>query len=196
MCNRAEQGARNGDYQHMLNEDELPNISAYILEERDLPLLADFDCCSDGAPRQEWHDDLDGYIRENALADTERGISTTWVFYDASEPFAYVSLSVDSIKIESGPAGPLTSAPVLLIGRLAVNKTHQCQKYGTAIIAWAIRRAREIRQRVGCRFVALHVHQTNVDAMRLYTELDFFEPEMDVLPADRLMLYDLIKQRK
>jgi GNAT superfamily N-acetyltransferase len=179
----------------MGNLASLPSISTYLLEARDIPLFGNFDCAG-SRPRDEWHDDLDGYIRENALRDMDQRIATTWVCYDGAAPVAYITLAAAQITAETDGQSPI--APAVLIGRIAVNATHQGQQYGSSMLGFAIGRARALNAQsvgIGCRFVALHVHERNQDAIRLYSEeFGFFEPPGLPHGPDRLMIHDLIPQ--
>ncbi len=175
-----------------MNEDDLPMISGYVLTEVDIPLFADFDCGQD-VLGNEWPAELNGYIRENALEDGANDFSRTYVFYDGAKPYAYVSLACAHIQIEID--GDIRAVPAMLIGRIAVDKGHQNSQYGAAILAWAKTKARASAADVGCRFVALHVQQDNVSAIRFYERWRFFTPEYQTA-TDVLMLFDLHEGQK
>jgi len=115
---------------------------------------ADFDC---GVQ------ELNHYLQEVADQDQDRGLAKTYVLVDGTKIRGYYSLATHSVPRESLPqdikAGNrkkikyekirYTDLPFLLLGRLAIDKELQGQRYGRAILYDALETTKSIAERVG-----------------------------------------------
>jgi GNAT superfamily N-acetyltransferase len=162
-----------------------PKLNYGVLTSGDLQRFAGFSCGD-----EEWADDLNAFLREDALREAEGRYNTTYVFYDLDrQPVAYVTLSCSEVKRESRDDHPYPNVPALLIGRLAVDHRHQGKGYGELILRWIRNMGLELP--MGCRFLALHVDARNERALAFYRRHGFIEPPIGNRRL-RLLLYDLV----
>ena len=117
----------------------------------------------------EW---LHRYAGQNRRGNT----AATWVIVDQDEIVsAYASLSMTAIDrsattsaIAKGAPDPI---PALLIGRLAVDRSHGGQGLGTALVAHILATASELNQKAACRAVV--VTAINDNSRRWWEHLGF-----------------------
>jgi len=77
----------------------------------------------------------------------------------------------DALPEEQAKGLPVIDIPVVLLGRLAVDKTVQGQGLGRHLVIDALRRAAHIAEHIGIR--AVEVHALDDDARRFYLALGF-----------------------
>jgi GNAT superfamily N-acetyltransferase len=111
---------------------------------------------------------LDAYLRERARQDANRHVATVFVLFDPETDrlAGYYTLSTSSVRLEDLPAETQRTlprypqAPVILLGRLAIDQTHQGQGLGQALLFNALRRAHDVgTEQIGATAVvvdALH----------------------------------------
>lgn len=181
---------------HAVRPNDLQALTLFYdrLTPEHLEEFKDFSCGED-----EWHRELDEFLRDDALREGDDRLSTTYVFYDqAEEPVAFATLSTSEIRNEETKGSPrllgdthYRSIPALLIGRLAVDSHHQGKRYGSTVLAWI--REMALSLPIGCRFLALHVDKPNEAAARFYSKWGFFKPPyVKAHHSRQLMLYDLV----
>ena len=130
--------------------------------------LESFDC---GNPA------LDHWLRQRALANERQGVSRTVVICrdEGNEVIAYACLSAGAIVLAEVPGSLRRNMPdplpVVVLGRLAVDRHHQGQGLGRALVADALRRSLAARRLIGAR--ALLVHTINEQAAAFYRSLGF-----------------------
>jgi GNAT superfamily N-acetyltransferase len=122
---------------------------------------------------------LDDWLIAHALKSEARSarsfVVTAKAGSDAGRVIAYYALATGSVprdevpkKIRRGLPNP---TPVLLLGRLAVDKRHGARGIGPALLKDAMLRALEISRSAGVR--ALIVHAIDDDAVGFYLKYGF-----------------------
>lgn len=97
-------------------------------------------------------DTLDIYLRQRARQDDDRNVAKTFVLYDAHDDrvAGYYTLSSAAVHLEELP--PETQrrlpryplVPVILLGRLAIDRDYHGQRLGGVLLFNALRRAFEV----------------------------------------------------
>jgi GNAT superfamily N-acetyltransferase len=143
----------------------------------------DFDCGVD--PRNL-------YLKRFALPNQSAGGAQTYVAELDGRVVGYYSLSAAQVEYADAPAR-LTKGmarhpiSVILIARLAVDRTWQGKGLGAAMLVDALRRILTAADIIGVR--AVMVHAKDEGARRFYEHFDF-----DPSPFDPLHLFLLIKE--
>ena len=146
--------------------------------------LAEFDS---GGPS------LDDWLRKRAITNQAAGASRCFVTCRDARVVGYYALATGSVQrleasrlIGQGMPEPI---PVVLLGRLAVDRKEQGRSLGSNLLRDAITRTVEAAEIIGVR--ALLVHTPNERARDFYLHHDF-EPS----PTDPLHLMLLIKDAR
>lgn len=134
-----------------------------------------FDC---GVPM------LNDWLRQRALANHLSGASRVFVAADESdEVLGYYALAAGAVShaeasggVRRNMADPL---PVLVLGRLAVDRRVQGRQVGSALLADAVRRAARVSTEAGVR--ALLVHALGARARDFYLRYGFSPSPLDPL---------------
>ena len=130
--------------------------------------LEGFDCGNDG---------LNLWLQQRALANERKGVSRTVVICDdqGNGVIAYAALSAGAIVLAEVPGALRRNVPdplpVVVLGRLAVDRRHQGQGLGRALVADALKRSLAARRLIGAR--ALLVHAIDEAAATFYRSLGF-----------------------
>ncbi len=123
-------------------------------------MLADFDC---GEPS------LNEWLRRRALKNHLAGASRCFVLCEGVSVIGYYSLSAGAISRESAPKAQRRNMPdplpVLLLGRLAVDRRYHNQRLGQGLLRDAMIRAVSVAGDAGV--FALLVHALS-DSARLF----------------------------
>lgn len=136
-------------------------------------LQAEYDCSTFecGEPL------LDTWLQESALHNEEHGGSRTFVLLDQQKVIAYYSLSTASMKRESLPGrlrrNQPDPVPLLLLGRLAVDKRYQGLGIGHRLYQDIVHRCLTVAEMAGV--VALVVNAISEQAENFYLKLGFHE---------------------
>ena len=143
---------------------------------------ANFDC---------GHTGLNTFIGLHALPGQRANISQTYVAVVDTTIVGYHTLVVGDVAYEDAPERlakglPRHPVPIILLARLAVDKTWQGKGLGAALVSDAMRRTLQVADIVGVR--ALLVHAKDEEAKSFYAYLGF-EP----FPGEPLTLYRLLK---
>jgi GNAT superfamily N-acetyltransferase len=143
---------------------------------------ANFDC---------GHTGLNTFIGLHALPGQRSNISQTYVAIVDTTIVGYHTLVVGDVSYEDAPERlakglPRHPIPILLLARLAVDKTWQGKGLGAALVSDAMRRTLQVADIVGVR--AMLVHAKDEEAKSFYAYLGF-EP----FPGEPLTLYRLLK---
>jgi GNAT superfamily N-acetyltransferase len=132
---------------------------------------------------------LNLYLQRYARQHDRRGFGRTYVAVsDLSAPIkGYYTISSGSIAFETVPENlPNHPVPVVLLGRLAVDRQSQGQGVGALLLVDALRRAQRVADELGIYAVAV---QALSDRARSFYERFGFT----ALTDDRLHLYLPIK---
>lgn len=130
-------------------------------------ILNDFEC---GEPS------LDEWLKRRALANQLNGGSRTFVVVDEQnrvQGFYAMAAGAISHPLATGSVrrNMPNPIPVMVLARLAVNKTAQGHKLGAALLQDAVNRAVVVAQNTGVR--AILVHALNNQAKQFYEHYGF-----------------------
>jgi GNAT superfamily N-acetyltransferase len=98
---------------------------------------------------------LDRYLQQQARQDSDRGLAVTYVALEqpgAAAILGYYTLSVSCVQPEIVPekrVPPKRAVPVVLLGRLAVDRSAQGRRLGEILLMDALRRSTELSERIG-----------------------------------------------
>lgn len=103
---------------------------------------------------------LDEWLRRYAGQSRRRDTAAIWVIADREEiVVAFATLSMTGIERSAAPhvlaKGAPDPVPALLIGRLAVDRSHAGLGVGTALVAHALATAVELNAAAACRAVVV-----------------------------------------
>jgi predicted N-acetyltransferase YhbS len=153
------------------------------------PLAAEHDLagfrCGDAA--------LDEWLHRYALVNQAAGSARTYVATRAGRVVGYYALSSGAVSRADAP-GRVGKAmpepvPVLLLGRLAVDRAEQGKGLGAYLLQDAILRTLNVAEQIGVR--ALLAHASNESAAAFYARFGF-EPS----PTDALHMLLLLKDAR
>jgi GNAT superfamily N-acetyltransferase len=131
-------------------------------------LLDQFDCGE--------HKSLTTWLRQFARINQAGNSTRTYVVHRASHVVGYYSLAASSVRKEDasirGAKGqPNHPVPVILLARLAIDKTEQHQGLGPALLKDALQRCLRAAKEIGAR--AVLVHAINEKAKGFYRHFGF-----------------------
>jgi GNAT superfamily N-acetyltransferase len=135
---------------------------------------------------------LNTYLKRFALGNRSAGAAQTYVAVSAERVVGYYSLSAASVEYADAPERLRKGlarhpVPVMLLARLAIDRTWQGRGLGAALLLDALRRTLAAADIAGMR--AIMVHAKDEAARRFYEHFDF-----DPSPADPMHLFLLLKQ--
>ena len=126
---------------------------------------------------------LDDWLRRRALANEAGGASRTYVVCAGERVAGYYSLAAGAVahlespgRIKRNMPDPV---PVMLLGRLAVDKAFQGLGLGAGLLRDAVRRTIQAAELAGIR--AILVHAISEDAKRFYEKYGFIASPVDPL---------------
>jgi len=134
---------------------------------------------------------LDTYLARFALANQAGGAAQTYVAAVGNKVVGYYSLTAASVEFGDAPERLRKGlarhpVPVILIARLAVDRSWQGRGLGAALLRDGLRRVLAAADIIGLR--AVMVHAKDETARRFYEHFDF-----DPSPVDPLQMFLLIK---
>ena len=116
---------------------------------------------------------LDDWLRKRALPNQTSGASRTFVTCDAGRVVAYYALAASAIATESAPDSFRRNMPdpipVVVLGRLAIARSHQGQRLGRSMFQDAAKRIVQTADTIGIR--GLLVRAMSVEAKAFYLQL-------------------------
>jgi GNAT superfamily N-acetyltransferase len=120
--------------------------------------------------------DLDHWLKQRAWINHTRGASRVFVCTDdAGDVFAYYALAAGAVSHDVAIGNVRRNmpdpVPVLVLGRLAVDRRAQGLRLGAAMLQDAIKRALAVSEQSGVR--ALLVHALHDEAKRFYEHYGF-----------------------
>jgi GNAT superfamily N-acetyltransferase len=146
--------------------------------------LANFD--SGELPLNEW-------LKKRAIKNHAAGASRCFVVCAGMEVIAYYSLSAGAISHEAAPKGMRRNMPnplpVLLLGRLAVDKRYHNQGIGQALLRDAMMRAVNVSGDAGV--FAILVHALSDQAKQFYLSRGFVASPLQ--PMTLIMTIETIR---
>jgi GNAT superfamily N-acetyltransferase len=119
---------------------------------------------------------LNSYLKERALKHLTQGFGRTFVFIEegTNRVLGYHTICPASVSNEVFPTSvPRLQIPVMLLGRLAVDRNHQGQGIGKMLLVDSLRRAVEFDRDYGCYAVTLDAFDDK--AKQYYIPLGFKE---------------------
>lgn len=118
---------------------------------------------------------LDDWLRRRALQNESSGASRTYVVCAGKKVAGYYSLAVGAVAHADAPGRVRRNMPdpipVMILGRLAVDRAYQGQGVGIGLLRDAILRSMQAAEIAGIR--ALLVHAISEDAKRFYARCGF-----------------------
>lgn len=136
--------------------------------------LADFDC---GVPA------LDDWLKRRAHANQASGASRTFVAHDGEKLAGYYSLAAGAVSLPAAPGRIRRNMPdpipVVVLGRLAIDRGFQHQGLGRALVRDAGLRVLQAADVIAIR--ALVVHAISDDARAFYRALGFESSPLDAM---------------
>ena len=144
--------------------------------------LSGFEC---GAPV------LDEWLRKRAIRSGDSGASRSYVVCEGARVVAYYSLATGSVEHKQAPGRVRRNMPdpipVMVLGRLAVDRSVQRRGIGHGLLKDAIFRTLKVAKIAGIR--AILVHAFDETAATFYRNNDFLDSPIDpltlMLPLDR-----------
>ena len=138
--------------------------------------------------------DLNQFLQRYALVNQKANSAQTYVCCKDGEVAGFYSLTLGSVEHEEAPHRVVKGlarhpVPVMILARLAVDKTHQRKGLGRALLKDALLRTLQVSDIAGIR--ALIVHAKNDAARQWYLEWEF-EPS----PTDPFHLFLMLKDLK
>jgi GNAT superfamily N-acetyltransferase len=120
---------------------------------------------------------LDEWLRKRALANQVSGASRTYVACEGDRVAGYYALASGAVAASSAPGkfrrNMPDPIPVVLLGRLAVDRAWQGQGIGRALFRDAALRVSQAADAIGIRGIV--VHALSDDAGKFYRALGFVE---------------------
>lgn len=124
---------------------------------------------------------LNDWLIKRALKNHKNGASRTFVTCNENQIIGYYALATGSVERDVATGnfsrGMPEPIPVIVLGRLAVDKSCQGQGIGPALLKDAMLRTVTIADNVGVR--GLLVHAISDDAKRFYLKYGFQESPME-----------------
>ena len=136
---------------------------------------------------------LDDWLRRRAQANQASGASRTFVLCDDDRVVGYYALAASAVAPEAAPGrfrrNMPDPIPVAVLGRLAIDKSHQRQGLGRALFRDAALRVIAAADSIGIR--GMLVHAISDEAKAFYVGLG-----LDVSPLEPMMLLATVADLK
>lgn len=119
---------------------------------------------------------LDEWLRKRALGNQASGASRTFVVLDGTRRvIGFYALAAGAVSHETATSSIRRNmpdpVPVLVLGRLAVDRQAQGMRLGAALLQDAVKRSMSVAANAGVR--ALLVHALNEEAKAFYEHYGF-----------------------
>jgi GNAT superfamily N-acetyltransferase len=136
---------------------------------------------------------LDEWLSKRALRNHASGASRCFVVCEGAAVMGYYTLSAGAISHEAAPKAMRRNMPdplpVLLLGRLAIDRRYHNQGLGSALLRDAMIRAVSIAGNAGVSAILLHA--LSEQARRFYLSRGFCESPLQ--PMTLLMTLDTVR---
>jgi len=144
--------------------------------------ISSFDC---------GHNALNDWLQEKALKNERGDASRCFVICDHNKVVGYYALSTGSVEHKETPSALKRNMPdpipVLVLGRLAIDKNYQGQSFGKHLLKDCLLRVIAVSEHVA--FKALMIHAIDEAAKEYYINFGFLES-----PTNDLTVYLPMKQ--
>ena len=124
---------------------------------------------------------LDEWLRRRAFANEVTGASRTYVSCAGGKVIGYYALAAGAVAHAVAPGRVRRNMPdpipVVVLGRLAVDKNRQGHGVGTGLLRDAVLRTLQAAEIAGIR--AMLVHAISENAKRFYLQYGFIESPVD-----------------
>ena len=124
---------------------------------------------------------LDEWLKRRALQNQSSGASRTFVVCEGASVVAYYALASSAVALNGAPAkfrrNMPDPIPVIILGRLAIARSHHRRGLGPALFQNAARRALDAGAAIGFR--GLLVHAISNDAREFYLRLGVLPSPLD-----------------
>lgn len=124
---------------------------------------------------------LDEWLRRRALQNEAAGASRTYIVRSGAKVAGYYSLAAGAVAREEAPGRVRRNmpdpVPVMVLGRLAVDRAFHGQGLGAGLLRDAVLRTMQAAEIAGIR--ALLVHAISEDAKRFYAHHGFVSSTVD-----------------
>ena len=118
---------------------------------------------------------LDEWLKRRAPANQASGAARTFVVCDADKVVGYYALASGAVHVATAPGrfrrNMPDPIPVVLLARLAVDRSYQGRSLGRALVRDAARRVVNAAEAIGIRGIL--VHAISDDAKAFYLALGF-----------------------
>lgn len=118
---------------------------------------------------------LDEWLKRRALANQASGAARTFVVCEADKVVAYYALASGAVHVAAAPGrfrrNMPDPIPVVVLARLAVDRSYQGRSFGRALVRDAARRVVNAAEAIGIRGIL--VHAISDDAKAFYLALGF-----------------------
>lgn len=135
----------------------------------------------DVAQFQSGVESLGDWLKRRALKNQANGASRTFVGCDSSRVLAYYALASSAVTTAAAPGrfrrNMPNPIPVVVLGRLAIDRSLQGQGIGRALVQDAGRRVIQAADAIGVR--GLLVHALSADAKAFYERMGFEPSPLD-----------------
>jgi GNAT superfamily N-acetyltransferase len=125
--------------------------------------------------------ELDSWLKRRALQNEASGASRTYIVSAGGRVVGYYALATGAIARQQATGkvrrNMPEAIPVMVIGRLAVDREHQGKGLGSALLKDALLRTLNAASIAGIRAVLLHA--VSDDAMRFYENAGFSASPVD-----------------
>ena len=125
--------------------------------------------------------DLDEWLRKRALANEDTGASRTYVVCAGGRVVGYYALASGGVAQAQAPGRVRRNmpepVPVMILGRLAVDRSWQGRTLGRSLLRDAVLRTLQAAEIGGIR--AILVHAISEEAKRFYQRYGFGESPVD-----------------
>lgn len=130
-------------------------------------------------------DGLDRWLKRRALKNQATGASRTFVACEGRCVLAYYALASSAVAMDAAPGrfrrNMPDPIPLVVLGRLAVDRSEQGKGLGRALVRDAGRRVVQAADTIGIRGIL--VHALSLDAKAFYERIGF-----ELSPLDPMML--------
>ncbi|WOJ30432.1 GNAT family N-acetyltransferase [Citrobacter koseri] len=130
-------------------------------------------------------DSMDNWLKQRAMKNQLTGASRTFVCCDGLKVLAYYSLASSAVMVNAAPGrfrrNMPDPIPVVVLGRLAVDKSLHGQGAGRGLVRDAGLRVIQVAETIGIR--GMLVHALSDEAREFYLRVGF-----DPSPIDPMML--------